>query len=48
MVKLPDMSGPPRNFLLNFDYWTQVSPQHKKQVPKVGFPKSKDFPSDFG
>jgi hypothetical protein len=27
--------------------WTQGSPQHKKQVPKEVFSKSKDFPSDF-
>jgi hypothetical protein len=27
--------------------WTQGSSQHKKQVPKEVFPKSKDFPSDF-
>jgi hypothetical protein len=26
----------------------QGSPQHKEQVPKKIFPKSKDFPSDFG
>jgi hypothetical protein len=28
--------------------WTQESPQHKEQVPKRDFPKSKDIPSDFG
>jgi hypothetical protein len=29
--------------------WTQGSPQHKEQVSiEVFFPKSKDFPSDFG
>jgi hypothetical protein len=28
--------------------WTQGSPQHKNYVPKEVFPKSKDFPSDFG
>jgi hypothetical protein len=28
--------------------WTQESPQHKEQVSKEVFPKSKDFPSNFG
>jgi hypothetical protein len=56
-VKLLDMSGPPRNFFPTLilelrgikldEMWTQGSPQHKEQVPKEVFPKSKDFPSDF-
>jgi hypothetical protein len=28
--------------------WTQGPPQHKEQVPKEVFFKSKDFSSDFG
>jgi hypothetical protein len=28
--------------------WTQGSPQYKKQVFEEVFPKSKDFPCDFG
>jgi hypothetical protein len=28
--------------------WTQGSTEHKEQVPKEVFSKSKDFPSDFG
>jgi hypothetical protein len=30
------------------EIWTQGSPQHKEYILKKGFPKSKDFPFDFG
>jgi hypothetical protein len=57
LVKLSDMSSPPKTFIstlilelrgIKLDKtWTHGSPQHKEQVPKEVFPKSKDFPSDF-